>query len=53
MATAYGLDGRVSIHGKGKYFSFLHGIQTGSGVHPTTYPVDSEGSLRGSKAARA
>jgi hypothetical protein len=31
----------------------LHDVQTGSGVHPTSYPTDTEGSFPGSKAAGA
>jgi hypothetical protein len=41
IATSYGLDDqgvgvRVPV---GKKFSLLHIIQTGSGVHPTSYPM--------------
>jgi hypothetical protein len=34
IATCWGLDGRGSIPGKGKRFSLLHSVQTGSGAHP-------------------
>jgi hypothetical protein len=40
MATGYGLDDRGVV-------------QTGSGVHPTSYPMGTGGSFPGSKAAGA
>jgi hypothetical protein len=30
-------------------FSLLHVVQTGSGAHPASYPVDTEGSSSGVK----
>jgi hypothetical protein len=39
IATGYGLDDRGSIPGRGKRFSLLPSVQTGSGVHPASYPV--------------
>jgi hypothetical protein len=43
--------GRSSSHGRGK--NFLHIVQTGSGVHPASYPMGTGGSLPGGKAAEA
>jgi hypothetical protein len=43
IATGYGLDdrkGRSSSPGGGQEFLLLHVVQTGSGVHPTFYPMD-------------
>jgi hypothetical protein len=31
-------------------FSLLHVVQSGSGVHPTSYPIGTGGSLPGSEA---
>jgi hypothetical protein len=31
------------------YRSFLHSVQTGSGVHPLSYPMDTRGSFSGDK----
>jgi hypothetical protein len=55
IATGYVLDDqgvgvRVPL---GKEFSLLHVVQTGSGVHPTSYPMGTGGSFSGGKAARA
>jgi hypothetical protein len=36
-----------------KEFSLLHVVQTGSGVHPTSCPMDTGGSFPGGKAAGA
>jgi hypothetical protein len=38
---------------KGQEFSLLHVVQTGSGVHPTSYPMGTGGSFPGGKAAGA
>jgi hypothetical protein len=35
----------------GQEFSLLHVVQTGSGVHPTSYPMGTWGSFPGGKAA--
>jgi hypothetical protein len=35
----------------GQEFSLLYVVQTGSGVHPTSYPMDTGGSFPGVKAA--
>jgi hypothetical protein len=34
---------------KGQEFSLLHVVQTGSEVHPTSYPVSTVGSFPGGK----
>jgi hypothetical protein len=54
VATGYGLDeggGRSSS--PGRVTNFLHVVQTGSGVHPSSYPMDTGGSFPGGKAAGA
>jgi hypothetical protein len=38
---------------KGHEFSILHIIQTGSGAHPASCPMDTGAFSAGSKAARA
>jgi hypothetical protein len=44
IVMGYGLDGRDSIPGRDKTFSlFLHNVQTGSGVHPISYPMGTGG----------
>jgi hypothetical protein len=35
----------------GQEFSLLHVVQTGSGVHQTSYPMGAGGSFPGGKAA--
>jgi hypothetical protein len=50
-AMGYGLDGRGSIPGRGKRFSPLHSVQTGSGPHPTSSTMGTRGSFPGNKAA--
>jgi hypothetical protein len=39
IVTGYGLDGPGSIPGAST-FSVLHIIQTDSGAHPVSYPMD-------------
>jgi hypothetical protein len=54
VATSYGLDdrgGRSLSPGMVKHF--LHVVHTGSGVHPTSYPMGTRGSFPGGKAAGA
>jgi hypothetical protein len=34
METGYGLDSQGSIPSRGKHFSLLHSVQTGSEAHP-------------------
>jgi hypothetical protein len=52
-AAGYGLD----YQGVGvqvpvvSRISLLHVVQTGSGVHPTSYPMSTGGSFPGGKAA--
>jgi hypothetical protein len=41
------------LPGRDKRFSPVHSIQTGSGTHPASYPMDTCGSFPGSKAAGA
>jgi hypothetical protein len=43
--------GRSSSPGRVK--NFLHVAQTGSGLHPASYPTDTGGSFPGGKAAGA
>jgi hypothetical protein len=55
IATGYGLDDqgvgvRVLV---GQDFSILYVVETGSGVHPPSYPIGTGGSFPGSKAAGA
>jgi hypothetical protein len=38
IASGYRLDGQGSISGRGRYVSLLHSVQTGSVVHPASYP---------------
>jgi hypothetical protein len=55
IATGCGLDDRgveVRVHVRQK-FSFLHIVQTGSGLHPTSYPMCTRGPLPAGKAAGA
>jgi hypothetical protein len=53
IATGYRMDDRgVGVRVPvGQEFSLLHVVQTGSGVHPTSYSMDSGGSFPGVKAA--
>jgi hypothetical protein len=53
-ALSYGLDDRrlESRQGFG-IFSLHHRIQTGSGVHPASYPMGTKGYFSGSKATEA
>jgi hypothetical protein len=53
IATSHGLDGRgVGVRVQwGNGFFPLHIVQTGSGAHPASYPVDTGGSFPGGKAA--
>jgi hypothetical protein len=46
-------DGRISSPGGGQEFSLLHIVQTGSGVHRTSYPIGTGGFFLGSKSAEA
>jgi hypothetical protein len=42
IAMVCGLDGSGSISGVARFF-LLHGVQTGSGAHTASYPMDSGG----------
>jgi len=56
IATDYGLNDRmigVRIPAGAGNFSLRHRVQTGSGVHPAFYTMDTESSFPGGKAARA
>jgi hypothetical protein len=51
IATGHGLNDRgVGVPNSGsQQFSLLHVVQTGSGVHPTSYPMGTGGSFPGVK----
>jgi hypothetical protein len=51
-ATGYGLDDQRSEFESQweQEFSLLHVVQNGSGVHPTSYPMDTGDSFSGVKA---
>jgi hypothetical protein len=49
IATCYRLDGRGSVPGRSKRLSLLHRVQTGSGAHPTSYPMGTKGIFSGDK----
>jgi hypothetical protein len=55
IETGYGLDDQgVGVRVPWEQeFSLPHVIQTGSGVHPTSYPMGAEGSFLGGKEAGA
>jgi hypothetical protein len=54
LLTGYGLDDRDSIPGTTGIFLYLyHRVQTVSEAHPASYPMGTEGSYTGSKAAGA
>jgi hypothetical protein len=53
MATGWMAEGSEFESRKGQEFSLFHIVQTGSGVHPTSYPMGTGGSFPGGKAARA
>jgi hypothetical protein len=50
IVSHYGLDGRVSIPDRERGFSSNLCVQTGSGVHPTSYTVGTGGSFPRDKA---
>jgi hypothetical protein len=56
IATGYGLDDPMTgfrfPEGAGN-FSLRHHVQTGSGVHPASYPMGTGSSFTGGKAAGA
>jgi hypothetical protein len=55
IATDYRLDDRGADFESllGQEFSLLHVVQTGSGVHPTSYSIGTGGSFPEGKAAGA
>jgi hypothetical protein len=50
-SNQYDLDGQGSIPNKGTRIFLLHRVQTGFGVHPTSYPMETGNSFSGDKAA--
>jgi hypothetical protein len=46
IATGYGMNVWGSVPGRGKRFLF-HSVKTGSGVHPTSHPLDTRGHFAG------
>jgi hypothetical protein len=50
---ALGLDDRDSITGRSRDFSLRHRIQTGSGIHPTSFPLGRVLSFLGGKVTGA
>jgi hypothetical protein len=54
IVTSYGwkTEGSEFESQQGKEFSLLHVVQSGSGVHPTSYPMGTGGSFYGGKEAR-
>jgi hypothetical protein len=53
MATGWMTEGSVFESQWGQEFSLPQVVQTGSGVHPTSYPTGTGGSFSGGKAAEA
>jgi hypothetical protein len=56
IALGYGLDdrgSRVRFPARAGNFSLYHGVQTGSGAHPASYPMGTRGSFPGGKAVEA
>jgi hypothetical protein len=53
LATGWMTEGLEFGSLYGQEFSVLHVVQTGSGVHPTSYPMGNGGSFLGGKAAEA
>jgi hypothetical protein len=43
----------VQVLARAGNFSLHHHVQTGSGAHPASYPMDTRGSFPGGKVARA
>jgi hypothetical protein len=52
-ATGWTTEGSEFESRKGQEFCLLYVVQTGSGVHRTSYPMGTGGSFPGSKAAGA
>jgi hypothetical protein len=54
IALGYRLDDRgVQVSAEAGNFSLHHPVQTASGTHPASYPMDTRGSFPGDKAAGA
>jgi hypothetical protein len=54
IGLGYGLDDRRSrVRFPAGAGNFYHGVQNGSGAHPTSYPMGTRGSFPGGKAAGA
>jgi hypothetical protein len=51
--TVYALNDQVSIPGRVRNFSLGHRVQTGSEVHPVSYPIRIAGSFALVKAVEA
>jgi hypothetical protein len=51
IATGYELDGRGWIPDRGRDFSLLHSVQSGSGAHLTSHAMGTGNSFLGGKAA--
>jgi hypothetical protein len=45
IALGYGLDNWGSIPSRAEKFSLHHCVQTGSGTHPASYPMDIRGKV--------
>jgi hypothetical protein len=52
IATGLTAEGWEFESRYGQEFSLLHVVQTGSGVHPTSYPVRSGGSFPAGESGR-
>jgi hypothetical protein len=50
IVSDYRLDDRGSIPGKGKDFPSIRCVQTGSGAHPASCTMGTEGPFSGGKA---
>jgi hypothetical protein len=53
LATGWTTEGSEFKSRYGQELSLLHVVQTGSGVHPSSYPLGTGGSFPGGKAAGA
>jgi hypothetical protein len=49
MATDWTTEGSEFGSGQGQEFYLLHVVQTGSGIHPTSYPMGTGSSFPGVK----
>jgi hypothetical protein len=49
VAMGYWLEDRSSPLGSSRKFSLLHGVHTGSGAYPASYPVDTRNFFPGIK----